>query len=168
MDDVAAEAGITKPVLYDHFGGKNGLALAMAERYAPMIRARMLAALGQPGEPRDLLRGAVDAFIGFVEAEPEVYRFLLQRGVRRADEAPQRQLFDELGAQVATILSMAVLVGRGDPRAAEPWAFALLGAVLAAAEWWATHQTMTRAELVDHVADLLWGGVASASPAVRP
>src|SRR5580704_7202088 len=97
MEELAAEAGISKPVLYSYFGDKAGLANALADRYADDVRGRLLAVLTEPQEPRLMIRGLINAFIGFVESEPAIFEFLLQRGLGDPG-VPQRRVFDELGS----------------------------------------------------------------------
>ena len=161
MDDLAAEAGITKPVLYTHFGDKAGLAAALAERSSADIRAGLLTALTTPEDYRLMVRGCVDAFIGFVEREPEIYKFVLHGGLSSAAGVPQRRMFDELGVQIGAVIAMARRQAGVDTAPAEAWSFALLGAVLSVAEWWTEHPSTPKGELVDHVTDLFWGGLQS-------
>lgn len=167
MEELAAEAGISKPVLYSYFGDKAGLANALADRYADDVRGRLLAVLTEPQEPRLMIRGLVNAFIGFVESEPAIFEFLLQRGLGDPG-VPQRRVFDELGSHLTLILQFAISQSGGDPRQAEPWAFAMLGAVLSAAEWWAPRQHISRAELVDHITALFWSGLRGTARVSAP
>ena len=163
MEQLAAEAGITKPILYSHFGDKSGLASALADRFASDIRTTLLSVLNRPQEERAMLRATVDAFIGFVEAEPEIFRFLLYGAFRSTESLPQRQLFAELGEQITAIVGAALDRAGSNAAAAEPWAYSMLGAALATAEWWLERQTMSRNEVVDHVTDLLWAGLSGAA-----
>src|SRR3954469_24040490 len=79
MNLIAAEAGITKPILYRHFGDKGGLYRALAARHIDQLLARLRAALSTRGGLRARTRATIDAYLASVEAQPEVYRFLVQR-----------------------------------------------------------------------------------------
>ena len=81
MDEIASEAGITKPVLYRHFGDKDGLYQALTERYVDELKTALKPAT-RAGEPRDRLAAAIDAYLAYVEREPERYRFLLHASER--------------------------------------------------------------------------------------
>jgi AcrR family transcriptional regulator len=78
MDEIAAEAGITKPILYAHFGDKAGLVQALAGRVARRLNRTVTDALTRSGEPRDVVASTIEAFCTFIEDETELYRFLVQ------------------------------------------------------------------------------------------
>ena len=76
MDEIASEAGITKPVLYRHFGDKDGLYEALTERYIGELEVALRPAT-RAGDPRSRLAATIDAYLSYVEREPDRYRFLL-------------------------------------------------------------------------------------------
>src|SRR5438874_6866027 len=79
MNLIAAEAGITKPILYRHFGDKGGLYRALAARHIDRLLARLRAALLTRGGLTARTRATVDAYLAAVEEQPQVYRFLMER-----------------------------------------------------------------------------------------
>src|SRR3954451_7735139 len=79
MTLIAAEAGITKPILYRHFGDKGGLYRALAERHIDQLLDRLRGALLTRGGLRARTRATVEAYLSSVEEQPQVYRFLMQR-----------------------------------------------------------------------------------------
>ena len=79
MDEIAAEAGITKPVLYRHFGDKDGLYEALTARYVDELAHELRPSIGT-NDPRSRLAATIDAYLSYVEREPERYRFLLRAG----------------------------------------------------------------------------------------
>lgn len=178
MDDIAREAGLTKPILYAYFGDKAGLAGALAQRYlgellpavlqafvagAPVADAATAPAAtrGEPREPREMVRAAIDIFIGFVEREPDVYRFLV-RGVG-GDERSfiEQTLITEFGLRLAQVLRGALRTAGVDTGPAELWSFSILGTVLAGAEWWQVRPAMSRADVVDYLTAFVWGGLTA-------
>src|SRR5689334_24333466 len=95
MNDIAAEAGITKPILYRHFGDKGGLYAALAERHTDRLLASLQAALATEGTPRERVARTVDAYLRTIETEPQVYRFLVHSAeiAQAAEAAGQVQSF---------------------------------------------------------------------------
>jgi AcrR family transcriptional regulator len=170
MDQIAAEAGVAKPILYRHFGDRGGLVLAIALRFTDELRRELGAALTMPAaDPRHLLVAAIDAHVGLVEREPAVYRFVVERVTTETPDGSARlQTFlQQIGTQVTVVLREALVHAGYDSGVAEPWAFAIVGMVHGASQWWAERQTMTRAALVDSLATLLWAGLGPAlTPAV--
>ena len=78
MAAIAAEAGITKPILYRHFGDKSGLYAALAERHTDRLLDALVDALTGGGTPRERVHRTIDTYLATIEAEPQVYRFLVQ------------------------------------------------------------------------------------------
>jgi hypothetical protein len=106
-----------------------------------------------------MVRSAIDTFIGFVERDPQVYRFLV-RGVAGADRSfIEQRLVTELGSRIAQVLRTGLRAAGADTGPAEVWSFSILGTVLAGAEWWQLRPTMSREDLVDYLTQLVWGGL---------
>lgn len=160
MSDIAAHAGVTKPILYKHFGDKGGLYRALAERYLSTLLERLRAAVTADDDPHQRIRKTIDAYLSFIEGEKEVYGFLMHRALGEQAEAQAtvagfiRQLGDELAIVLGEELRRAGI----DSGGAEPWAHGIVGMVYLAGDRWLTHQTMPRATLVDYLTDLLWRG----------
>jgi AcrR family transcriptional regulator len=161
MDQLASEAGITKPILYSHFGDRAGLAEALAERTSDMLITTLAESLdrGEQRRPKEVVRSALDAFCSFIEAEPSIYRFL----VRSALDAPNpmsSRLVTSIADNIAKLLGTGFRAAHVDSDLAEPWGLAIVGMGFVGAEWWLDSQTMTKGELVDYLTQLVWGGLA--------
>jgi AcrR family transcriptional regulator len=162
MNLIAAEAGITKPILYRHFGDKVGLYRALADRHIDALLARLRAALATRGGLRARTRATVDAYLAAVEEEPQVYRFLVERAaVEEPDVRGQVQGFvrrfgEELAAGIANEPELSGLA----PERALVWAHAIAGMVQATGDWWLDHPDVPRDLVVDQLTALLWQGFA--------
>ena len=160
MNLIAAEAGITKPILYRHFGDKGGLYRALAERHIDDLLQRLRAALTTRGGLRARTRATVDAYLASVEEQPQVYRFLIERaaveepGVRGQVEGFVRRFGEELATGIANEPEL-----RGvEPRRALVWAHAIAGMVQSTGDWWLSNPQVPRGEVVDQLVALLWDG----------
>ena len=160
MDEIAAEAGITKPILYSHFGDKAGLVHALAGRVARQLNRTVIEALTRSGEPRDVVASTIEAFCTFIEREPELYRFLVQSA--RHDVEASGPLLTDIGSQIAVSLGSALRRAGADSGAAEPWAYAIVGMTFGGAAWWLNRRTMSKDDLVGYLTKLLWSGLAGA------
>jgi AcrR family transcriptional regulator len=160
MDEIAAEAGLTKPILYANFGKKAGLAGALADRYLTDLIPAVLGSFEGGRDPKEMVRSAIDTFIAFVEADPEVYRFLV-RGVG-GDERSfiEQRLITDFGLRLAQVLRAGLRAAGVDSGPAELWAFSILGTVISGAEWWQARPSMSRADLVDYLASFVWEGLS--------
>jgi AcrR family transcriptional regulator len=166
MEEIAAEAGVTKPILYRHFGDKGGLYQALAERYLAVILAELRAGLAESTDPPKRIAATIDAFLSLVEREPQAYRFLMQRAL--AEEGAHttvmsftRRLAGEIGGILRVEFSRAGL----DTRGAEALAHGIVGMVALVGDWWLEERALSRDELVERLAALLWGGFTALPPA---
>ncbi|MGH9186705.1 MAG: TetR family transcriptional regulator, partial [Acidimicrobiales bacterium] len=161
MEMIAAEAGVTKPVIYKHFGHREGLAKAIADRFAADLEAALLEALSGNLEGRELLAATIDAYLAFVEQDPNVYRFLLHRVSQHPEASSSLSgLIPRIGQQIALVLGEQLRDEGRDSGAAEPWAYGIIGMVHVASDWWLARRTMPRARMVQYLSELLWEGVS--------
>jgi AcrR family transcriptional regulator len=160
MNVIAAEAGITKPILYRHFGDKGGLYRALAERYTDQLLERLRGALATRGGLGNRTRATIDAYLASVEERPQVYRFLVERAaVEEPDVRGQvagfvRRFGDELAAGIGAEPELAGI----DRVRAVVWAHGIAGMVQAAGDWWLDHPEVPRVDVVDELATLLLAG----------
>ena len=159
--EIAATAGITKPVLYRHFTDRADLQRAVGRQAAEMLLGRMAPELDPGREPAQLIRGVIDAFLAGIEDEPQLWRFVVHHPIERA---PGAEIVDDAREQIARTLAMIIgermrSVGL-DSGGAEAWAQGLVGMVQSAGDWWLERRTMSRAALTDYLTTLIWGGVS--------
>lgn len=169
MNAIAAEAGITKPILYRHFGDKGGLYRALAKRHTDALLDALRAALDAPAERRQRVEATLDTYLAAIEARPQVYRFLMHPS---EDAQPSEPGFDvgrhsapllrRLGEELAQVIYDRVDLGPGSEQLARVWGHGIVGMMHAAGDWWLGERPCSRAELVRSLADLLWGRLAAA------
>jgi AcrR family transcriptional regulator len=167
MDEVAAEAGITKPVLYRHFGDKDGLYEALAQRYADEL-AQALAPATEVDDPRERLATTIDSYLSYIEREPERYRFLLAAGERPATAHVLAEFRRRDVARCASAASENLRRAGLDPEVGELWAQHVAGTVRAAGAWWLDGRPLSKRELVEYLTGLLWEGVSALRRPLRP
>ena len=161
MDEIAAEAGTSKTVVYRHFADRADLHLAVCTRVASQLLPTLQAAIERGGDPRGMVAAAIDAYLAFIEADPELYRFVVegQHGhVGPAD--PVSTLSDLVGEQATAAVSVALEQAGRDRVAAAPWGHGVVGMVRSAADWWLrADRPMLRSELAAHLTELAWSGL---------
>jgi AcrR family transcriptional regulator len=159
MAQLAAEAGVTRPVLYDAFGDRAGVAAALVARYGADIDKALGAAFAKPITLREALLEGIEYFVRFIEREPDVFRFL-----EAAAAAPDQlgSMERSIGVRLGEVLSVALRSVGGDPNMGPTWAHALLGMVFSAAEWWSTERPVSRRALVVHLESFMSGALSSA------
>jgi AcrR family transcriptional regulator len=159
MDALAAEAGVTKPILYRHFGDRAGLVSEIGDRFADSLMHDLSDALSQQVEdPRTLVTSTIDAFVGFIEREPALYRFLVHNPAASDAGVDLASFLDQISSSVALVIGEQLRRLGRDSGGAEPIAHGVVGFVYAAGDWWVDRRTMPRAQLVAYLSDFLWDG----------
>jgi AcrR family transcriptional regulator len=156
MSELAAAAGITKPILYAHFDDKAGLAHALSLRVIDQLNEALRGGLAADAEPRERMRATIAAFVDFVQREPQLYAFLVRGGF--GDPG----LVSEIGNQITVALGSALRDAGADTGPAELWSYGIIGAVFVACEWWLVRPVVSQDQLVDDLTRLLWNGLGSA------
>lgn len=170
MDEIAAEAGVTKPILYRHFRDKAGLSHALGERYLALLLGHLREALVREPDPVGRISATIDAYLSFAEREPQIYRFVIQETIaelaeslaeRRQGSAASSSFLREIAGEITRILREEAADLGVEAAYAEEWAHGIVGMVYLAGDWWLQRRHMPRARLVESLTTLLVGGLTS-------
>lgn len=166
MDDIAERAGVTKPVLYQHFPGKRDLYLAVVDQRCTELADAVREALaGPPGVPvedvpgEELVSATIAAVFAFVDRQDAASRLVFESDLR-SDPAVRARL-EQLDDECATAVADVVQADAGLPRArAEVLAVALVGsAQVAARSWVASGRALPREDAAALITQLVWRGL---------
>ena len=160
MDDIAAESGVAKPVFYRYFADKADLFAAVGRMVAEEIVTDIGAALDWETAPRAMLTVGIDAYLRHIEAEPELYRFVVSAPLDRTTADPVTVYSDVIGLRLTRLIGARMRDAGLDAAVAEPWGFGIVGMVRAAGERWLDQQSMSREALTEYLSRLLWSGFA--------
>jgi AcrR family transcriptional regulator len=171
VDDMAAAAGVSKPVLYGEFGDKVGIGEAIAvelgERGERVVIEEISRAGGDAGQGLNrAINVAINRFIDIVIDEPQIYAFIL-RSIRTSDKG----LLDN--ALIRTLegrfqLLAGVLFPDADPDLVHVVAAGTFGFILASVESWRETGKPDRDELVDQLTTVLVAGFAAGASRSDP
>lgn len=160
MEDVAAEAGVTKPVLYRHFDDKADLYVALGQRGTEILFERLIPAINAELAPVPRIRMALDAFFTVIEEHPNLYRLL-------AHGRPEKPVSSDVVAEDKELIATALTALLGDymrmfnmdSGAAEPWAHGIVGMVQNTGEWWLDRRSMGRDAVVEYLTQIIWAAI---------
>ena len=164
MDEIAAEAGTSKTVVYRHFADRAEPYVAVCNRVAAQLLPKLRAAIElTSSSPREMVAAAIDTYLAFIEADPGLYRFVVDQHVLdRPSSDPLDSLSSLVGEQAAAAISVALHQSGHDPAAAGPWGHGVVGLVRSAADWWLrAERPMLRGELTAHLTHLAWSGLSA-------
>lgn len=156
IEAVAAEAGVSKPVLYRYFNDKAALVAALGEAGSAALLARMLPAMQSDRPPLERVRDTVGAYFALIDEQPNLY-WLLARWP--STESVQRDK-DLIATALTAILGDYLRVFGLDSGGAEPWAYGLTGLVQSTGEWWLSRRSMSRVHVVGYVTELIWAALS--------
>jgi AcrR family transcriptional regulator len=160
VEQLAAHAGVTKPILYRHFEGKRSLYFAVLEDHLGDLIRRLWVGLSGSSNPRERLRGSLDAYFAFVEERPDGYRMLVEAGTRMDPETRERlgTAWDTLAEGVARTVGDILSAANLDASGAPVYSRALIGMAQGVAEWWIRNRHFPREALTDYMLALTWRG----------
>ena len=167
MDDIAAEAGTSKTVVYRHFEDRAGLYRAVAERIEQRVVGDIGTALARSTssghDPRHLIASTIDAYLALVESDTELYRFVVNRPLvdRPLTDDPVEGTVSRVTDLLTGLLEDSVRDGGTPGSGIRVWAIALVGSVQAVADdWLASSDRLPRAVLVETLTEIAWHGVS--------
>ncbi|GAA3294063.1 TetR/AcrR family transcriptional regulator [Dactylosporangium matsuzakiense] len=161
MDDIAERAGVSKPVLYQHFPGKLELYLALLDTHCDAMVSRVRSAMEATTDNKDRVRGAIQAYFDFIDHESEAFRLVFESDLR--NDPAVRERVDRVETGCIAAITDTIMADTGVSRArAELLASGLVGAAEIAARFWlAGGRQVEKAEAESLLTALSWRGIAS-------
>lgn len=166
MDEIAAQAKTSKPVLYRHFGTKFGLHQAIVEATHAFIFQSLPLGDVETLEPRELIHELADAYLSLVERDPHIYAFVITRPSADAgDEHPVLGITARIGNEISRAMASWLRRNNLDEQAANTWGHGVVGFVYAVADRWIlTQHTRPREDVVGFI-DQMFAATFTPSPA---
>jgi AcrR family transcriptional regulator len=162
MDDVAKEAGVTKPILYDHFSSKEALYLSLLDVDAEALEERIRSALAAPTGNRERITQSFQAYFDFVDEHAEGFRLLMQETVGTEDEYRSKvgQVRERIFKEVSDLI-VRESKGKIDRADADTVALGLVGMVETVARRDPGGPKPARRRAVDTLVRLVWRGITN-------
>ncbi|MFE0421639.1 TetR family transcriptional regulator [Streptomyces sp. NPDC058953] len=166
VEEIAAKAGVSKPVVYEHFGGKEGLYAVVVDREMRQLLDMVTGAL-TAGHPRELLEQAAFALLDYIETYTDGFRILVRDSPVAQSTGTFASLISDIATQVEDILGMEFKNRGFDPKLAPLYAQALVGMVALTGQWWLDARRPEKAEVAAHLVNLAWHGLDGLEPKPR-
>lgn len=167
VEEIAARAGVSKPVVYEHFGGKEGLYAVIVDREMLALEKVIAHSLSE-GTWRERIEKATVALLNYVEQETDGF-LILVRDSKPGDERSYSTLLNSSVGQVSYILGAAFERRGLDAKLAGLYAQALVGMVSMTAQWWLDTRQPAKEVVAAHIVNLCWNGLSGmeAKPKLR-
>jgi AcrR family transcriptional regulator len=158
IEEIAKRARITKPVVYEHFGGKEGLHAVIVDREIRALVGGITQAL-EGDNPRVLLQQAALALLTYIEEEPDGFKILLRDSPVAGSRGSLASVIGDIADQVQDILATEFKNRGFDPKLAPIYARALVGMVVLVGQWWMDVGKPDKKVVASHLVNLAWNGL---------
>ncbi|MEU6740581.1 TetR family transcriptional regulator [Streptosporangium sandarakinum] len=166
VEEIAATAGVSKPVVYEHFGGKEGVYAVVVDREMDKLLGMVTEALAASHALVKLERAAL-ALLAYVEENSEGFRILVRDSHAASGTGTFASLINDIASQVEDVM-VDEFVRRGyDPKLAPMYAQMLVGMVALTGQWWLDVRRPPREEVAAHLVNLAWNGLKGLDPNPR-
>ena len=163
VEEIAARANITKPVVYEHFSGKEGLYAVIVDREVQALLDRITKSLAGD-HPRSLLEQAAVSFLTYIEDEPEGFRILIRDSPVTSGTGRLASVIGDIATQVEYILRDEFDERGFDTKLSPLYSQALVGMVALAGQWWLDAGKPKKEVVAAHLVNLAWNGLKGLEP----
>ena len=160
VEEIAHRANVSKPVVYEHFGGKEGIYAVVVDREMDALLTRMTTALAEEAHPRVLLERAAGALLDYVDSSSDGFRIMVRDSPVATSTGTFASLLSDIASQVEHILGVQFDMRGFDPELAAMYAQALVGMVALTGQWWLEARKPHRDEVAAHLVNLAWNGLS--------
>jgi AcrR family transcriptional regulator len=160
VEEIAAKAGVSKPVVYEHFGGKEGLYAVVVDREIRTLLDGITDALRAEATSRGLLEAAALALLDYVEGSTDGFRILVRDSPAGQSTGSFASLISDVASQVEHLLAAEFKSRKLDPKTAPIYAQMLVGMVALTGQWWLDSRKFKKADVAAHLVNLAWNGLS--------
>ncbi len=158
IEEIAQRAQVSKPVVYEHFGGKEGLYAVVVDREMTVLMSMVTESLTR-NRSRVRVERAALALLTYIEERTEGFRILVRDSPVAAEEGTYSSLLNEAMRQVGQLLAGDFSRRGLNPELAPLYAQALVGMVATTATWWLDERTPSKEVVAAHLVNLCWNGL---------
>jgi AcrR family transcriptional regulator len=161
IEEIAARAEVSKPVVYEHFGGKEGIYAVVVDREIQALTGALTGALEGGGHPKVLVERTALALLSYIEASEDGFRILVRDSPVAQATGTFSSLIGDVATQVEHLLADQFARQGLSPRFAPMYAQMLVGMVALTGQWWLDARRPAKNEVAAHLVNLAWNGLSS-------
>jgi AcrR family transcriptional regulator len=159
IEEIATRAEVSKPIVYEHFGGKEGLYAVVVDREVRTLLTMMRSSL-TAGRPRELLEQATFALLDYIDESSDGFRILVRDSPLGSDSGSFGSIIGDIASRVEYILEGEFRSRGLDPDYAPMYAQMLVGMVGTTGQWWLNARKAAKADVAAHLVNLAWNGLS--------
>jgi AcrR family transcriptional regulator len=168
IEEVASQAGVSKPVVYEHFGGKEGLYAVVVDREVSQLLSMTTGLLLEGDNTREKFLAAMVALLRYIDENADGFRILVRDSNPGSGTGTYGTMLSDIAGQVEYILGDFLLSRGQDPKLAPMYAQMLVGMVAFTGQWWLDARKPKLEEVAANLIDLAWNGLSQLDSLVKP
>jgi AcrR family transcriptional regulator len=163
IEEIAHRAGVSKPIVYEHFGTKEGIYEVVKDREVQRLIAQITDSL-VGDHPRILLEQAATALLTYIETQTDGFRILVRESPVTATTGLFASVIGDIAVQVEHILAAQFKARGYNTKLAPLYSHALVGMVALVGQWWLDARKPSRDDVTAHLVNLAWNGLGNLEP----
>jgi AcrR family transcriptional regulator len=167
VEEIAARAEVSKPVVYEHFGGKEGLYAVVVDREVGYLLTEIETALADAVRSREQVEQAALALLDYVESHADGFRILVRDSSVASSSGSFASLLSDIASQVEGLLVTEFKRHGLEAKTAPMYSQMLVGMIALTGQWWLDTRKPKKAEVAAHLVNLAWNGLAHLDPKPR-
>ena len=170
VEAIAAAAKVSKPIVYEHFGGKEGLYAVVVDREMRSLNEALTSALSDPGaHPRRIVERTALALLTYIEEHAEGFHVLVRDSPTTDPSGSFSSLLGDVSMRVEEILTQTFKSQHLPLKGVPYYAQMLVGLTVFTGQYWADRRKVSKEQLAAHIVNLAWYGLSrlQAKPELR-
>lgn len=163
IEEIAARAGVSKPIVYEHFGGKEGVYAVVVDREMHELMERMVTAISTDEDPKSLLERAALTLLNYVDDQADGFRILARDSPLASTSGTFSSLLDDIATEAEEVIGVYFDREGHDRSLAALYAQALIGMVAFTGQWWLVAGKPPKEAVAAHLVNIAWNGLANMS-----
>ncbi|MDR3201852.1 MAG: TetR/AcrR family transcriptional regulator [Bifidobacteriaceae bacterium] len=159
IEEIAARASVSKPVVYEHFGGKEGVYAVVVDREVASLLGSLKSSMLSGGHPRVIVERAALALLDYIEDNEDGFRILVRDSPVAQATGPFSSMLGEIATQAERILAEQFAERGLDPATATLYAQMLVGMIAFTGQWWLDARQPDKHAVAAHLTNLGWNGL---------
>lgn len=160
VEEIAARANVSKPVVYEHFGGKEGIYAVVVDREIQNLTGSLTFALNQGGHPKMIVERMAFALLDYIESNEDGFRVLVRDSPMTQNTGSFSSLIGDVATKVEHLLADQFKKRGLNPKTAPIYAQMLVGMVALTGQHWVDERQPKKAEVAAHLVNLAWNGLS--------
>lgn len=163
VEEIASKAGVTKPVVYEHFGGKEGLYAVIVDREVIRLVETISTSLVSSEHPRHIVENTALALLDYIDSHTDGFRVLV-RDAPAENTSSYSSVIGDVASRVEHLLAQRFSAAKMDPKWAPLYAQMLVGLIAQVGLWWVEERAFKKEVVAAHVVNLTWLGLRNLRP----